>query len=623
ESVTATTLTPISPDPVDFGFLPGFSAPATEVDGSPTGLAGSHPYQMTIDLNFPTEQIGQELTGAGHPHDVVTALPRGLVGDPAATPILCTEAELITQASPGCPPASQVGLVDVTTTLGERGNGSTTATSNLYAMVPPPGAPAAFGFDAVGAGIFVHLVAGLRSDSDYSILASTDDLLALPTHPIFNVQAQLWGDPSGKEHDQTRGACQREGTIGSGELCAVFSQPNAFLTMPGDCPGTPPLFEAQADSWEEPSPPFPQKTTFYESANLDGEVPVSIKDCGALAFEPQIQSRPTTNRTDSPSGLDFFLHLPQDTKLDSRSPAQLRDAAVRFPAGLAVNPSQGSGLGACTEAQIGFHEEDEEGRLDFSKEPQSCPDAAKLGTVEVTSPLLVQRNEAHEVALDPQEGTPIPEPLHGSLYLAKPFANPFGSLVAVYLVIEDQRTGIVAKLAGEGELDPATGQVTTYFEENPELPLEDVRVHLFGGARGAFTTPPTCGKFTTETDLTPWSSPEGEDAFPEDSFQTALAPGGGPCPAGEAQMPNAPKLSAGTASPQAGAYSPLLFKLTREDGSQRWQRLEATLPLGLSAKLAGVGECSEPQIAQARAREKPNAGVLEQQNPSCPAASRI
>jgi hypothetical protein len=610
--------TRVQATPLEFDFLPGFSAPATNEDGSPATLAGSHPYQQTVAFGFPTVNPGDGLTNAGHPRDFYVELPRGLAGSPAATPVLCTEVQLTGEE--GCPPESQVGMADVTTLVGGVGTNGISSTE-LYNMVPPPGAVAELATNIADAGIFVHTLAGVRSDGDYGIEAATKDVLALGTQPIFSVQAQIWGDPSGEAHDQVRGNGEC-----LGGTCPVEHQETAFLTMPSECPGAPLPYQVLADSWEEPFPEFEEHEAFYESADLDGN-PVAIEHCGELEFEPTISSRPTTNLSDSPSGLDFTLHQPQEEPapepLESRAPAPLKDAVVTFPAGMAVNPSQAAGLGACSEDQVGFKGQ-QGSTLLFSKAPQSCPEAAKIGSVEVTSPALVARNAAHEVEKEPgPEGKPILEVLHGSLYIAKPFANPFNSLVATYFAIEDEKTGIVAKLAGEGYLDPSSGQISVRVRESPELPIEDFHVHVFGGSRGAFITPPACGKFTTESDLTPWSSPEGKDAFPTDSFQTTASPAGGPCPTTEAQLPNAPKLSAGTESPAAGSYSPLLFKLSREDGTQRLGKIEATLPRGLIAKLAGVGVCSEPQIAAARAREAPEKGALEQQSPSCPAGSEI
>jgi Divergent InlB B-repeat domain len=783
----ATSLAPVQVEPVAFEFLPGFASPVTEEDGSPDTLAGSHPYQQSTSFAFPVAHLGEKVTNAGHPRDISVELPRGLVGSPAASKVLCTEVQLVVEK---CPDESQVGVIDVTTLVAEAGHIGVSSTA-LYNMVPPPGSPAELATNVAGAGLFAHVQVNVRSDGDYGVEAVTHDVLAYGQQPIFSVQAQVWGDPSSAAHERIRGKC-----IFLNTTCPVPARKPALLTMPSDCPGSPLPFEARADSWEEPNPPATEREAHYESADLAGN-PVSVKGCGSLPFEPTIQARPTTNVSDSPSGLDFDLHQAQE-EVEGRSPAALRDAAITFPPGMVVNPSQANGLGACSETQIGFLKE-EAGQLRFSKEPQSCPDAAKLGTVEVTSPALVARNEKHEVETDIEEnvkaptpalsvfkagtgsgsvtsspagiacgetcaaefetgevvtltpaaatgseftgwsgacsgtgacqvtmgearsvtasfaleeGTPPPsqfqltvftigtgsgsvtsspagiacgetcaaefeagevvtltpaaapgseftgwsgacsgtgacqvtmsetgsvgagfekdieenpvlEVLHGSIYIAKPFANPLHSLVATYLAVEDQRLGIVAKLAGEARLDPSTGQVTAVFTENPELPFEDVSVHLFGGARGAFITPPACGHFSTTSDLTPWSAPEGKDRFPDSSFATSVAPGGGACPGAEAQLSNAPKLVAGTTPPSAGKYAPLIFKLSREDGTQRLGKIEAALPAGLSAKLAGVGICSEAQIAKARSREVPEEGALEGSDPSCPAASQI
>jgi hypothetical protein len=623
QAVSASAFTPISAAPVGFGFLPGFSAPLVKDDGGVASLAGSHPFQFIVDLGFPTENPGSGLTGAGHPRDVFTELPPGLVGNPAATPVLCTELQLTSQrtaAQGGCPLGSQVGVVEVTTSVFSE-TVIDVDTRPLYNMVPPPGVPAQFALDVAGAGIFVHFRARVRSEGDYGVTTGTTDLLAIGVHPVFGARARIWGDPSAEVHDQIRGVligeCFSSGLAGD---CGVEAQEEAFLTMPGRCPGEPLLFKATAKSWEEPDV---EHEASYESADLAGN-PVVVGGCGELEFEPEIEIQPTTNLTDSPSGLEVDLHLPQEPDLAGRATAALKDAAVILPEGMAVNPSQADGLGACGPTQIGLLTPvGQASPISLSDKPQSCPDAAKIGTVEVATPLLAQYDEEHKVIRDPETGEPIPEPLDGSLYIAEPFQNPFGSLLAVYLVIEDERRGIVAKLAGEVEADPSTGQITNYFEENPELPLEDIHVELFGGPRGALTTPPTCTEAVSIAELIPWSAPEGPGVELEDAFTPTAAPGGGPCPTTEGQMPNAPTLKAGTLSPQAGAFSPLVFKLTRPDGSQRLAKVDATLPPGLSARLAGVAICPEAAIARAQSRNNPNEGVLERDDPSCPASSEV
>jgi hypothetical protein len=618
QGASATAPTPISSEAAPFGFL-SFAAPATDEDGLPVTAAGAHPHQLTLDMRLPVAQDGESMTGAGNARDIFGELPRGLAVDPAATPVRCTEAELLggEEGQNGCPRASQIGEASVTSTLGLARTAGLSL-SPLYNMVPPPGVPASLGFNAVNVGIYVHVLSGVRTDSDFGLYGYSEDVLALGTHPLIGLQLQLWGDPSAESHQWIRGHCRQGGT------CPVDPQQTPFISIPGECPGHPLGFEAHADSWEERGV---FKSAGYESSDLEGN-PVSISGCNALGFEPTLSAQPTTNLADSPSGLDVDLHQPQEAPhpepLSGRATAELKDATVTLPQGMAVNPSQADGLAACSEQEIGYLASDQEAGVHFSKQPQSCPDASKLGTVEVTSPLLAEYSEeGTKLGTDPETHAAIPRPFKGSVYLAKPFDNPFGSLLALYLVVEDQQSGIVAKLAGKVSPDPQTGRLTTSFEENPELPLEDVKLHLFGGARGALITPPTCATHTTAADLVPWSAPEGADAHPQSSFQITSEPGGGACPASEGAAPNAPSFTAGTESPQAGAYSPFVLKLSREDGSQRLTGIDTTLPPGLSGKLAGVAECSGAQIAQAEARSHPNEGILERESPSCPSASEV
>jgi hypothetical protein len=613
QGADATTVTPISSQPVPFGFQPGFQVPAIDEDGLPATAAGSHPYQMTVDFALPTERQGTELPNAGHPRDTLFDLPPGLLGDPAASPVLCTEAEFeVTK----CPEASQLGVFS----LISKASGITLYDAPLYGIVPPPGAAAELGFEAAGVGIDVHLIAGIRSDGDYGITTTTPDVLALGAHPVLGARVQLWGDASGSAHDEMRGTeCVfSRANCGRAPIPPLTPQHIPFLTLPGACPAQPPLFAIHADDWEEPGL---FRSATYGAADAEGN-PVSISGCNALSYEPTVQASPTTDLADSPTGLDVDLHQPQEAPhegpLSGTATAELKDAHVTLPAGMTVNPSQADGLATCSEAQIGYL-----GESHYSEQPQTCPDAAKLGTVEVTSPLLVRRNAEQELVLDPETGAPLPEPLHGSVFLARPFKNQFGSLLAIYLAIEDPATGIVSKLAGRIEPDPATGQLTTTFAGNPQLLLEDIRLDLFGGARGALISPLTCGTHTTTTDLVPWSTPEGADAHPQSSFQTSTEPGGGACPTSEATAPNAPTVSAGTETAQAGAYSPFVLKLSRADGSQRLTGIDTTLPEGLTGKLAGIPECGGAQIAQAESRSRPEEGVLERESPSCPAATEV
>jgi hypothetical protein len=623
-AVDATTSSPVvvSAFPASFGFLPGsvgLDAPFTDPDGAPTTQAGSHPYQLTVDLGFPTKISGsQSLISAGHLREATADLPRGVIANPASTAVLCTEAELTSDPDPACPAASQVGMASALTKPAV----IEAYAVPIYNMVPPPGEAASFGFDAVGVGVYVHVLGSLRSDGDYGLSGGSTDLPALGAHPVFGARLDLWGDPTAAVHDQIRGACAPPAQVAATcTLAPAQRTGTALLTLPGSCPTDPLRFAAHARSWEEPeASPISAE---YEGASLAG-APSHIQGCEQLKFGPTLRVRPTTNLTDSPSGLDAELSQPQDfsTAGNPNSPTPLRDALVTLPPGLSANASQADGLAACSSAQIGLISAVGQSPVRISKAPDSCPDASKLGTVEVETPLLAQVDEDNKIVRD-AEGKPVPRPLHGFLYLAKPFDNPFNSLLAIYIAIEDPRSGTIAKLAGKVEPNPLTGQLSTRFTENPQLPLQDVRLHLFTGPRASLQTPLTCGSHTTASSLTPWATPALPDSHPGDAFELSASPTGATCPSSEAQAPNAPAFSAGTLSPQAKAFSPAVLKLSREDGSQRISALEATLPAGLLARLIGVAQCSEAQIAAAQAHSGPEEGAIERAAPSCPAASQI
>jgi hypothetical protein len=489
-------------------------------------------------------------------------------------------------ATPQCPPNTQVGIVRVNF-AGE------TLTLPIFNLIPPLGIPARLAFTLLEFNGFQD--ASLRTGSDYGVTVSD---ITVPHVPIRSAVASIWGVPSDPHHDFER-FCPENGLSVQGtpgHPCTSEAPSMSFLTLPTSC-GGPLQTTISIDSVEEPGV-FDRES--FLSRDENGQ-PAGLRNCGALPFAPTISVQPETTVADSPTGLHVNLHIPQDKDPvppdeDSKglATANLKDTVLTLPPGMVVNPSAGDGLAACSPAQIDLS----------GPGPANCPPASKMGTVEVKSPLLLDH------------------PLPGSVYLAKQGDNPFSSLLALYVTVDDPISGVVVKLAGRVEPDPLTGQLRTTFLNNPQLPFEDLSVDFNGGPRAPLTTPSTCATYTTTTTLTPWTAPEGKSASPSDSFPITAAPGGG-CPASEAQMPNHPSLKVATTVPLAGAYAPFVLKLNRENGSQRLAALNLTLPAGLSAKLAGVKECSEAQIAQAQARKGPGEGAREQASPSCPASSQL
>jgi hypothetical protein len=214
----------------------------------------------------------------------------------------------------------------------------------------------------------------------------------------------------------------------------------------------------------------------------------------------------------------------------------------------------------------------------------------------------------------------VDHPLPGDVYIAIPHDNPFDSLLAIYLAVDDPPSGTIVKLAGHVIPDLETGRLTAVFDDNPQLPFEDFELNFFGGAAAPLRTPPTCATYSTTSELTPWSAPQsGPPATPSDGYAITKAPGGGSCPTVEGALPNSPSFDAGSASLIAGTYSPFVLNLRRDDGTQEFSTVSVTLPPGLTGKLAGTPYCSDAALAAAAAKT----GAQEKANPSCPGASQV
>jgi uncharacterized repeat protein (TIGR01451 family) len=587
-TVTASTTTTISSIPAAFDFLDGangLQGQLTKSDGSAATEAGSHPGQLTVDLAFPANSANPETdfgaySGAdGGLRDVLTSLPPGVIVNPTATPVRCNEAQLESQAGGiGCPDSSQVGLADIETVAFV----TSTVQGPIYNVVPPPGKAAAFAFDPTGLGIYSHVFGGVRA-GDYSLSASSNDILARFSNPVLGIRAHFWGDPSSSIHDSTRGKCDFSG----GGLCPVAPQAVPLVSVPTACADSLTM-EASADSWGTPGTFKFRAALFSDSL----ENPTPVTDCHLAAFAPTLQARPTTNVADSPSGLSVDLHVPQTNSFNALATAHLRKAVVKLPPGLSLNPSSANGLEGCSSAQIGI---DPSTGVADGNQP-TCPDASRVGDVEVDTPLL-------------------PNALPGSVYVAKPYDNPFDSLLAIYIVVNDPQTGVLIKLAGHVEADSSTGQLTTTFDDNPQLPFEDFKLDFFSGPGAVLRTPSVCGTYSTTSSLTPWSAPEsGPPATPSDSYGITAN-----CSSSAGAQPNKPEFEAGTVSPIAGKYTPFVVHLKREDGSQQFKTLTLNPPPGLTAKLAGTPACSEAALASAASKS----GRDEQQSPSCPSSSQI
>jgi hypothetical protein len=578
----------------EFGFTAqGVTAAATNRDGTPDTQAGSHPYDLSTQIEVNSERVeeveptfGDEtmlrVPAGGDVKDIEVNLPPGLVGDPGTVPQCALQQFRETTGLLGvigdrCPAASQIGMTDLEFTASQGGGLEPTTFTPVFDLVPPKGVPAEFGFTVLG--VPVVLVPHIRTGGDDGVSVR---FTSLPQGlSLLRGKVTLWGNPSDSGHDPEREPCWNGGDEygepgfygGTGyyegipqitgqeaeQRCGFTAPARPFLSLPTSCTGALKV-TATIDSWSAPG-------AFKED---ETSLP-AMTGCDKLDFAPRVLAQPEPAQADSPSGLSVEIQVPQTyDNAVGLAESNLKDTTVTLPAGVAVNPAAAQGLAACSEEQFGLHTAAE----------VACPDASKLGQVEVHTPLLEH-------------------PLTGGVFLAQQGnlpgngSNPFGSLLALYIQLHDPYSGVLVKLAGEVKPDPATGQLVTTFLDNPQVPFDSLKLSFFGGPRAALVNPPLCGTYTTETEMTPWSG--GAAATPAWSFAIASGPGGSPCVASE---PFDPGLVSGTTSNQAGGYTPFSLTFDRSDGEQNMSRLQVTTPPGLLGSLTGVALCGEPQASQ-------------------------
>ncbi|HET7443051.1 MAG TPA: hypothetical protein VFJ57_00175 [Solirubrobacterales bacterium] len=598
--------------PAGFGFSPGsFRADAFDraapsgdpVYGTPARQAGSHPFELRVGFNYnlalgvdpddPLLGFVRYTEPDGNQKTLETRLPAGLIGNPQATP-RCP-AELLYE--PGisgnsiCPPETQVGSVDLRLNLGKKFSRVSGVTDiPVYNMAPPEGAVAALAFSYLSNPAWI--LVEVDPADHYSVVARVDDTIS--ALPVRGVDLSLWGVPADPGHDALR-VDPLDPSLGDTAYDTPSTAPiKPLLTLPSQC-DTGGAIRQRADSWQNPG----AFTPWQEGATIQA----SGCDDPRFSFEPSISIQPTSDQAASPTGLNVELSVPQkdDEVADADdlyaqngkdvaiNTPPVRNVVTQLPAGMAVNPSVADGLAACSPAQIGLQ----------SNDPVGCPENSKLGTVEVETPLLA-------------------ETMHGFVYQATQGDNPFGSTLGLYAVAE--APGVIIKLPGRIEADPETGQLTTSFSDNPQLPFSHFRLHIWGGDRAPLVNPPTCGSFQGSASVSSWNS-----SLPtvqvSDTAQITSGPGGSPCVGSLNARPFAPGFDAKSLTPTAGAFSAFALEVSRPEGSQELSRIETILPPGLIGRLAGIPYCADSSIAAISAQVGSGAG--ERLSPHCLVASLV
>jgi hypothetical protein len=565
--------------------------------------AGGRPIALTTTVVFAHEQV-ERLAEPGKFNtvptqdvkDVVVDVPAGLIGNPQAVP-KC-ELASVTDRQLTCPADSQVGMYRI-----HNGGGTSEELGPIYDVTPERGQTAEFVLVVKGADF---LITGrlAHTEKGYQIVVVSKDISGVA---IIEAELTFWGVPAEARFDWLRGLkCQRVEFFGTAEpQCGGLSiggnepsgiAPVPFLSLPTDCAAGPQAAIARADSWERPG--RVEAGNYQNYVTAPPAVMPAVTDCSALAFEPRIESHPDTLLADAPVGLTSEVVVPQHEQPGTLATPHLRKAVVTLPLGMSISPGSVDGIAACNatgpEGINVVGGESEEVALDGELQlaPGKCPEHSVIGEAEAETPLL-------------------PSPIKGHVYLARPGCGGVlpactdqdavdGNLYKVYLELGGVGklgdAGVNVKVEGRVQANPATGQLTAVFDENPQTPFNDLKIKLDGGQRAPLDNPSACGPAVTASDFTPWSAPGLVEAGP--AVGTFVAGTADATPSSEfvvggcsASPGLKPGFVAGTVSPQAAKFSPFTLTFSREDREQFVKGVQVHTPPGLIGMLSSVTLC--------------------------------
>jgi len=574
--------------------------------------AGGTPWALATTFEFASEELVTKfkntiLTPTRDAKDIVVELPTGLFGDPLATP-RCSLADV--HAGITCPSSTQIGVYRA------RWFGGKEMIAPIVNVVPETGQSAEFALEneiKITPTITARLV---RTAKGYGLAVASNEI---PKVELSRIEVTFWGVPADASHDPMRGLVCGDSSYGQPLVCTspggnpAGALPVPFLSMPTDCAAGPERATVRADSWQEPgSVSYNGQYQGYREAYAT--IP-GVTGCNLLAFNPSIEVQPDTLLADEPVGLGVNLQVPQVDRQNAPATPDLRNAVVTLPAGMSVSPGVVDGIQACNATGpegINFTgPESEEVGLDGELQlaPGHCPDASTVGSAEAVTPAL---------------STPV----RGHVYLARPGCGGAGqapcteedaldgNLYQLYLELggtgEFADDGIQIKVAGKTEANPATGQLTTKFLENPQLPFSDLKINLNGGPRAPIDNPYACGSALTTIDFTPWSAP-GTTPAPE-SLLMAGTPDATPssffnvegCSASPGLNPG---FVAGTVTPQAGQFSTFTLNLSRQDREQYIKGIQVHTPPGLLGMLSSVPLCGTVEAEAGTCSESSKIGT--------------
>ena len=208
-----------------------------------------------------------------------------------------------------------------------------------------------------GAGLLqhpaLHRRCGARTDSDYGLDAEYRRLRA-PVR-VQKFTCTIWGVPGRRQ-----------------------PHPDALRISPDVCERHRALQQPAHPVPDQPRAPAARRSSSTVTViGYDGSVssadcpwPAST-GCDQLTFNPSLSARPTTTATDSASGVDIDLTVPQLLSPTFPSPSEIKAATVTLPVGFSINPNAADGKTSCSDAAAQFGTD---------RRSRECPEFAKIGT---------------------------------------------------------------------------------------------------------------------------------------------------------------------------------------------------------------------------------------------------
>jgi hypothetical protein len=580
-----------------------FSVQAYGPGGSSDTQAGDHPGMVSTTIDYTTINFAATHPGSSEaevtvqePKTITVNLPVGFIGDPLAAGT-CPEASL-RENGPGCPANSQVGTV----ILNEHGSLSDSesegVSSKVYSMVPEPGYPMEFAFNVAKEGEIIMYPRLIPTASGYALS------ITVPAQPRSGltpagITLMLFGDPALRDAELHQRAAERETGL---PVQLEQVSPFALFRNPTYCGSEPLSATVEMNSWVQPARWVTKTTTMYEATPTQG-----LDGCSALQFNPRVEVKPEVTETDTPSGYGVDIKVPQGPNFQpDLATSDLRGTEVTLPAGVAISPAAGYGLASCPAtgpqginithgwASTGAQPLDpaDPEAMEIAPDglahiaPGHCPSASRVGTVEITTPLLATPLTGHIYMAEPECGG---EGQHA----CSPEDVTGGKLFRMYL--EAEGSGIIIKLEGRIAADPDTGQLTVSFSEAPQFPFSDLHLQIKGGERALLANPQSCTAATATSALTPWATAAegGTEAGANIATPSAFLQSTG-CASPE---PLSPGFLAQAGAPNAGGSTPLTMTVSRHDGEQDLFGFELKFPSGLLGLISAVTPCPEPQAS--------------------------